>query len=164
MAVGRLARTRQGFIAVVGSLVDQQKIDRDDFRLQPRDLVDNPGKINPGERVAACQLHGSIVDRDNGQKSPAALLATNKRSKVGHRRFGVIEKLQVTISCQIDAETPKPRQNEGNQGLEMATAHSLFTGRVAPSRQTRGREANASRSKGPAASTSTPSPGPRKTL
>src|ERR1700692_1997011 len=117
-------RFRQGFIAIVGSLVDQQKIDRNDFWLQPRNRPDDLGEIDAGERVAAFLRPHSIVDRDNGQKIGRHSWATDKRSKVGHCRFGAIEKSQAAMSMRkIDATPPKPGQSQGNHGLEVAAAH-----------------------------------------
>ena len=92
-------------------------------------------------------------------------MATNKRSKVDHCRFGAIEKSQVAMRVRkIDAKPPKPGQNEGNHGLEMAAAHSLlYCPRRAINAATRA-GGHRFTVKGPAASTSTPSPGPRVTL
>jgi hypothetical protein len=158
-------RFRQSFITVVGSLVDQQKIDRDDFRFQPCNRSDERGEIDAGERVAALLRYDSIVDRDNGQKIRRDSCATNKCSKIDHCRFGAIEKSQVAMGVsKVDSKPPKPGQNEGNHGLEMAVAHSLlYRPRRAINAATRA-GGHRFTVKGPAASTSTPSPGPRVTL
>src|ERR1700722_9210186 len=158
-------RFRQGFIAIVRSLVDEQKIDRNEFRLQPCNRSDNSGEIDASDRVAASLRHDGIVDRDNGQEIRRRSCATNKCSKVGHCGFGATEKSQAAMRVRkIDAKPPQPGQNDGNHGLEMAAAHSLlYCPRRAINAATRA-GGHRFTVKGPAASTSTPSPGPRVTL
>src|ERR1700730_17948135 len=64
----RRERLRQGVIGIGGSLVDQQKIDRHEFWLQPRDRLHNPRQIDPGERIGALLLHDGVFDRNNGHE------------------------------------------------------------------------------------------------
>ena len=52
----RRERFRQCRIAVGGSFVDQEKIDRDDLRLQPRDRLDDLGYLGARQRIGAAEL------------------------------------------------------------------------------------------------------------
>ena len=89
-------RPCERFIAVIRSPIDQQEIKRDDFRLQPRDRIDNPGKIDSRKRITAALLDQGVVDRDDGDNVGRNSHAASQGSKIGHGRFDAIEKTQVT--------------------------------------------------------------------
>ena len=78
----RRERFRQRRIAVGGSLVDQQEIDRDHLRLQPRDRLDDPGDLRARQRIGAAELDDGVVDRDDRDEIRRRLDAARQRSRV----------------------------------------------------------------------------------
>ena len=60
-------RSRQSLITGLRSRIDKQQVDRNDFRIEACDCVDDPGKRGAGERIAALLSRRLIVDRNDGE-------------------------------------------------------------------------------------------------
>ena len=73
---------RVASVAIGGVLVDQQKIDRDDLRLQPRDRFDDFGDLRARQRIGAAELDHGIVDRNDRDQVRRRLYAARQRSHV----------------------------------------------------------------------------------
>ena len=120
-------RFRKRLVAIVGSPIDQQQINGDDLRLQSRDRIDNPGKIDARERVTSTLLDHGVVDRDDGDEVRRNPDAASQRSKIGHGGFDAIEKAEMTaLVREIHSRPPEAAQEHGNQCLEMSTTHPLY--------------------------------------
>ena len=65
-----------------GALVDQEKIDRNDLRLQPRDRLDDFGYLRAWQRIGAAELDDGVVDRNDRDEVRRRLYAARQRSHI----------------------------------------------------------------------------------
>src|SRR6185312_13947082 len=153
-------------IAIGGPLVDQEKIDRDHFRLQPRDRLDDPGYFGARQRIGAAELDDGVVDRNDRHEVRRRLNAARQRSHVSQCRLEPVEKPQMAAGmAEPYRACPQSRAEQRNQNMKTSTVHLrvFYCPNLAIRAVTRaGGQRLTIRL--PDGSTSTPSPGASTTL